>query len=98
MSEPVPPHPAEHERVVRFMNIQLHNSNQATNSFWDIVAILIQTYEVRCVGGDFNTAAIVAVPELRRRGCLVNTGGWYPFIGTEEKEICVDSMLATNAL
>ena len=38
--------------------------------------------------------AVVAVAELRRRGCLVNTGGWFPFIGTEEKEICVDSMLA----
>ena len=69
---------AEQEHVVRIMNIHLHHELAKQNGkvkspqemytrFWDIVAILMVEYEARCVGGDFNMAAVRAVPELRRR-------------------------------
>ena len=53
-------------------------------------------------------AAVSACPELRSRGCLVNTAGWFPFLATQgtgktgllpkrvqfgQANVCLDSML-----
>ena len=82
------------------INIHLHNmtakkeirdGSRSLKAFFDEVATYIIQFRARLLGGDFNMALWMVVPELRARGIQVNLAAWYPWQHATEVDVRSDS-------
>ena len=65
--------------------------------FWDTLARLIGSYEVKFLAGDFNMSLTQVVPRLRSRGFRVDCCAWYPWRHKKDTQVLNDQWLGFDS-
>ena len=72
----------EHRIMVLHMHNHLASGRfgvQKLRQFWDWLWGKVSHFGVQVLMGDFNMCLFRVIPELRRRGAVIDLGAWYPW-------------------